>query len=139
MRNHLLLLLPCSLVAGSLILGAQPNGVEQKDFPSSEFKDRRAKVFDQIGTDALALIPGAPAAEGFQVFRQSNEFYYLCGIAAPHSYLLLDGRTRTATVYLPHRDQGAQRGGRGGGCGGAGAAPSVSSDTAAGARAVRSL
>lgn len=109
MRNHLLLLLPCSLVAGSLILGAQPNGVEQKDFPSSEFKDRRAKVFDQIGTDALALIPGAPAAEGFQVFRQSNEFYYLCGIAAPHSYLLLDGRTRTATVYLPHRDLARER------------------------------
>lgn len=104
MQNHTQLFLASALLAGAFVLGAQPIGIEQTDFPPSEFKDRRAKVFDQIGRNALALIPGAPAAEGLQVFRQSNEFYYLCGIAVPHSYLLIDGRTRTATVYLPHRD-----------------------------------
>ena len=37
--------------------------------------------------------------------RQSNEFYYLCGIETPHAYLLLDGRNRKATLYLPPRNQ----------------------------------
>jgi Xaa-Pro aminopeptidase len=36
--------------------------------------------------------------------RQSNEFYYLCGIETPHAYLLLDGRNRSVTLYLPPRD-----------------------------------
>ncbi len=31
---------------------------------------------------------------GFQLPRQMNEFYYLCGVETPHSYLYLDGRTR---------------------------------------------
>src|SRR5262249_26247315 len=36
--------------------------------------------------------------------RQNNEFYYLCGIETPHAYLILDGKTRKATLYLPPRD-----------------------------------
>ena len=38
------------------------------------------------------------------LFRQTNEFYYLCGIEVPHSYLVLDGVTGRSTLYLPHRD-----------------------------------
>ncbi len=91
------------------IVLAQPYGLDQKDFPASEFKDRRAKVFDRIGNNALALIQGGASAESPQVFRQSNEFYYLSGIEAPHSYLLLDGRSRKTTVYLPHRDLPRER------------------------------
>ena len=91
------------------IASAQPYGIDQKDFPASEFQERRAKVFDAIGKQALALIPGASAADSPQVFRQSNEFYYLTGIEAPHCYLLLDGRSRKTTVYLPHRDPARER------------------------------
>jgi Xaa-Pro aminopeptidase len=91
-------------------LAAQPPiGLEQTDFPASEFKERRAKVFEQMGRNAMALIQGAPSGEGFQIFRQSNEFYYLCGVEVPHSYLLMDGRSRKATLYLPHRDDVRER------------------------------
>jgi Xaa-Pro aminopeptidase len=51
------------------------------------------------------VLQGAPAPRGFPHFRQSNEFYYLSGIEVPHAYLLLNGRTRTTTLYLPHRDE----------------------------------
>lgn len=77
----------------------------QADFTPDEFAARRACVFDAIGPDALAVVQGAAAPRGFPRFRQSNEFYYLSGIEVPHAYLLLNGRTRATTIYLPHRDE----------------------------------
>ena len=47
---------------------------------------------------------GAPKTNGFLVPRQTNEFYYLCGIETPHAYLILDGKDRKATLVLPPRD-----------------------------------
>ncbi|HKS26825.1 MAG TPA: Xaa-Pro aminopeptidase [Pyrinomonadaceae bacterium] len=88
---------------------AQSPSVYQTDFSIEEFKTRRAKVFDAIGGNAMAIVQGAPSVNGFKVFRQSNEFYYLCGLETPHSYLVLDGRTRKATLYLPHRDEARER------------------------------
>jgi Xaa-Pro aminopeptidase len=83
----------------------------QTDFPPAQFRTRHASVFDRIGNQAVALVPGAPAPDGFQLFRQSNEFYYLCGVETPHSYLLLDGRSRRSALYLPHRDAARERSG----------------------------
>jgi len=80
------------------------------DFPPEEFAARRAKIYDAIGETGIALVQGAPSPAGYVRFRQSNEFYYLCGIEVPHAYLLLDGATRRATVYLPHRNEGRERG-----------------------------
>jgi len=74
-------------------------------FTAEEFSERREKVYDAIGTDALAIIQGAPMPMGFQFFRQNNEFYYLSGIESPHAYLVLNGNTRTATVYLQNRNE----------------------------------
>lgn len=74
------------------------------DFEAAEFQARRARVFERIGKQAVAVVQGAALPEGFGVFRQANDFYYLSGLEVPHSYLLLDGRTRRTTVYLPHRD-----------------------------------
>jgi Xaa-Pro aminopeptidase len=78
-------------------------------FPSEEFQARRAKVFDQIGNRAVAVVQGAALPEGFGVFRQANDFYYLTGLETPHSYVLLDGRTRRTTVFLPHKDEARDR------------------------------
>ena len=80
------------------------------DFPPEEFAARRNLVYDAIGRDAIALIQGAPSPMGYVRFRQSNEFYYLCGVETPHAYLLLDGAARRATLYLPHRNEGRERG-----------------------------
>jgi Xaa-Pro aminopeptidase len=105
-RLSCLLVLVCVLPVPSR---AQNVSLYQTDFPIEEFKERRGKVFDAIGNNSMAIIQGAPSVNGFKVFRQSNEFYYLCGLETPHSYLLLDGRSRKATLYLPHRDEARER------------------------------
>nr|CAA9251713.1 hypothetical protein AVDCRST_MAG63-1961 [uncultured Armatimonadetes bacterium] len=73
-------------------------------FPAEEFAARRARVLDRIGAGAQALVQGAGPVRGFEVFRQTNECFYLCGIEVPQAYLLLDGGARTTTLFLPHRD-----------------------------------
>ena len=61
-------------------------------------------MFEKIGDRAIAIVAGAPKANGFLVPRQTNEFYHLCGIETPHAYLVLDGRDRKVTLFLPPRD-----------------------------------
>ena len=75
----------------------------QSDFSADEFRARRAGIFDAIGPQAHALLQGAPPVRGFDVFRQTNEFYYCSGLEAPQACLLLSGADRTAALYLPHR------------------------------------
>lgn len=79
------------------------------DFPPEEFTQRRDGVYHAIGETGLAIIQGAPSPAGYTRFRQSNELYYLCGIESPHAYLLLDGGSRRASLYLPHRNEGRER------------------------------
>jgi len=76
--------------------------VEPAALPPEEFAARRARVYEAIGPEAVALVQGAPAPGGFRRFRQTNEFHYLAGPAEPHAYLLLDGQRQAATLYLPH-------------------------------------
>jgi Xaa-Pro aminopeptidase len=96
------------LAASSLLLG-QSHPPFQDDFPADELAQRRARVFDAIGENALAIVQGAAGVDGFKVFRQSNEFYYLTGLESPHAYLLLDGRSRKTTLYLAHRNDALER------------------------------
>ncbi|HPG10665.1 MAG TPA: aminopeptidase P N-terminal domain-containing protein [Chitinophagaceae bacterium] len=90
-------------------LTAQDAHHYQTDFTKEEFARRRNTIFDAIGNKAVAVIQGASGLPGFSVFRQTNSFYYLTGIETPHAYLLLNGRSRSATLYLPHRDEGMER------------------------------
>src|SRR5262245_21409824 len=80
------------------------------DFPPEEFAARRAKVYDAIGKDAFAVVQGAPSRPDYIRFRQNNDFYYLCGVEVPHAYLILDGATKKASLFLPHRNEGRERG-----------------------------
>ena len=64
---------------------AQENFRYQRDFSPEEFAQRRAKVFEIIGADAVAVLQGAPAALGLCAFHQNNEFFYLCGIPGKRS------------------------------------------------------
>jgi Xaa-Pro aminopeptidase len=97
-----LLLLPPSLLG-------QNAPFYQSHFPPEEFKARWQKIFDRIGERAVALVQGAPQTNGFILPRQTNEFYYLCGIETPQSYLLLDGRNRQVTLFLPPRNERLER------------------------------
>jgi Xaa-Pro aminopeptidase len=74
-------------------------------FPPEEFAARRDTVYDKIGPDSHAVIQGAGPVRGFEVFRQKNEFLYLCGVEIPQAYLLLDGGSRITTLFLPHRPE----------------------------------
>lgn len=76
----------------------------QADFPPEEFRARWNLLFDRIGDQAVAVVQGVPATNGFQLPRQHNTFYYLSGIETPGSYIVLDGRTRRVTFYLPPRN-----------------------------------
>jgi Xaa-Pro aminopeptidase len=91
-------------------LSAQEKVRYQTDFTADDFAERRARVFQSIGDNAVALIQGANGNAGFNVFRQSNSFYYLCGLESAHAYLLLNGKNKKTTLYLPHRDEGRERG-----------------------------
>lgn len=73
-------------------------------FTAADFQERRRRIFHSIGTEASVLIRGAGPVAGFEVFRQTNEFYYLTGIAVPQAYLLMDGARRRSVLYLPHGD-----------------------------------
>ena len=79
------------------------------DFPPEEFAARRARVFDAIGANGVAVLQGAPSPAAYVRFRQSNDFYYLTGIEVPHAYALLDGSTKTTTLFLPHRNEARER------------------------------
>ena len=78
----------------------------QHDFPAEEFIERRRRIFEAVGAGAMVLIQGAAPGGGFDIFSQAHQFYYCCGLEAPQAYLLLDGSTGRATIYLPHAKEG---------------------------------
>jgi Xaa-Pro aminopeptidase len=57
-----------------------------------------------MGKDAVAVLQGAAPVYGFEIFRQTNEFFYLTGLDVPQAYLTLDGTNRRSTLYLPPQD-----------------------------------
>jgi Xaa-Pro aminopeptidase len=111
-RHRPLNSLPCFLSVVALLavwaasagLGARSDPPYQTDFPPEEFKARWARIYDHIGTGAVAVVQGVGLTPGFMFPRQNNEFYYLCGVETAGAYLMLDGRTKTATLYLPRRN-----------------------------------
>ena len=81
----------------SVGLTAQP--VFTPIFPPEEFKARRAKLMEQIGA-GVAILQGTTERPGEQPLRQSNQFFYLCGVVEPRSILVIDGKTKHSTLYL---------------------------------------
>lgn len=78
-------------------------------FSADEFSRRRERVIEAIGQRAIAVLQGAGLSGGYDVFRQTNEFYYLCGVEVPHAYLLLDGRSGKSILFLPDHDAKLER------------------------------
>src|SRR5512132_1594101 len=76
--------------------------------PKEEFAARRAKVMQQIG-DAVVVMQGATETSSYEKFRQSNQFFYLTGVEVPRARLLMDGRTKSSTLYIAPRDERMER------------------------------
>lgn len=109
MNKSRILIVIILLVTAQPVFGQEGFPLFTTDFPPEEFAQRRASVYSAIGENGLAIIQGAASPAGYTRFRQSNEFYYLCGIESPHAYLLLDGGARRSSLYLPHRNEGRER------------------------------
>ncbi len=99
----------CLLLLGPSLANAQASHGYQSDFSKEEFATRRARVYDAVGTAGIAVVLGSSGVPGFSLIRQSNDFYYLSGVESAHAYLLLNGRTRRSTLYLPNRDDARER------------------------------
>ena len=71
-----------------------------KYFTPDDFAKRRAKVMEQIG-DGIAILQGTELPEAYIKFRQDNNFYYLTGVEIPGAILILNGKSKTATLLVP--------------------------------------
>ena len=107
MKRNLLVLASCVLAGVFATVSAQPP-LFSTTLPKEEFAARRAKVLQKIG-DGVALIQGATETSSYEKFRQSNQFYYLTGVATPRAILAIDGKTRTSTLYLPPNNPQMER------------------------------
>ncbi len=72
-----------------------------QDFPPEAFAARRARLYDLLEPGSHALLAGTGPEPGGELFRQTNEFYYLCGVEIPQSYLLIDAAARRTTLFVP--------------------------------------
>jgi Xaa-Pro aminopeptidase len=97
------LLLPLAVTPPPAAHGQAGRANFTEHFTREEFAQRRARVAQAIGPEAIALMQGAPSTHSSGLFRQSNEFFYLTGVLVPQAYLMIDGAGRT-TLYLPHTD-----------------------------------
>jgi Xaa-Pro aminopeptidase len=109
-RTALRHLFALSLAALTLV-GARPaaqNPLFTTSLPPDEFAAHRAALFEKVG-DALVVLQGAAETGAYLPFRQSNHFYYLTGVEVPRALVMLDGRTKMATLFLPPRDERMER------------------------------
>ena len=77
-------------------------------FPPEEFAARRAKVMAAVG-DGVAVLQGATELPSYLGFRQNNHVFYLTGVEVPRAIVLIDGRSRRTTLFLPPRDERMER------------------------------
>lgn len=77
-------------------------------FLPAEFAARRAQVMAAIGS-GVAIITGATEQPNYEKFKQNKQFFYLCGVEVPRAMLLIDGRSKSSTLFLPARTPASDR------------------------------
>jgi Xaa-Pro aminopeptidase len=77
-------------------------------FPPEEFAARRVRVMAAVG-DGVAVLQGAAELPSYLPFRQNNQVYYLTGVEVPRAIVLIDGRAKRTTLFLPPRDERMER------------------------------
>ena len=110
MPNRRLLAVLLSVLAGSALVAtvSAQKPLFTDAFPPAEFAARRARVMAAIG-DGVAIISGATEQPNYEKFKQNKQFFYLCGVEVPRAILLIDGRAKTSTLFLPARNAGMER------------------------------
>ena len=97
------------LVLAAVSLFAQDSGLFTPDFLPQDFARRRAAVAEAIGSEAIAIVQGAAKIGGYIRFRQSDDFFYLCGVETPHAYVVIEGSQGRSFLFLPHRNERMER------------------------------
>ena len=69
-------------------------------YSPAEFAAHRAAVMSRIG-DGVAIVTGATDRPDYEKFKQNKQFFYLCGVEVPRAILLIDGRAKASTLFLP--------------------------------------
>jgi Xaa-Pro aminopeptidase len=95
------------LLISSASVSAQPR-LFTDALPKEEFAERRARVIQKIG-DGVAVVQGAAETVAYEPFRQNNQFFYLTGVEVPRAILVIDGRAKRSTVYVPPRNERMER------------------------------
>jgi Xaa-Pro aminopeptidase len=115
MKRHSALLTSLVLAGVFATLSAQsvPSVVEgpplfSTALPKAEFAARRARLLQKIG-DGAVVMQGAAETSSYEKFRQSNQFYYLTGIETPRAILVIDGRSKSSTLFLNPTDERMER------------------------------
>jgi Xaa-Pro aminopeptidase len=78
-----------------------PAGRKTTTFAASEFAARRAKVMEAIGEDIAVMCGVYASPNEYRRTRQHNNFYYLTGVERPNCALLIDGRSKQTTLFVP--------------------------------------
>jgi Xaa-Pro aminopeptidase len=107
MRTRLALLVLLAAVAGTIAAHGQAPLFTDSAQPE-EFAARRAKVFAVIG-DGVAVLEGSTEYPAYVRFRQNDQFFYLTGVEVPRALVLLDGRTKQATLFVAPRNERLER------------------------------
>ncbi|MGE5361183.1 MAG: aminopeptidase P N-terminal domain-containing protein [Bacteroidales bacterium] len=75
-------------------------------FDRGEYAARRARLIDKI-PDGVAILLGAPLPTGGEFF-QNNDMMYFAGVEIPNAALVIDGRSKTSTLFFTITDTGAR-------------------------------
>jgi len=75
-------------------------------FDKSEYATRRARLMEKI-PDGAAILLGATPVTGFGEFVQNNDMMYFAGVEIPNAMLVIDGRSKSSTLYFTLTESGA--------------------------------
>ena len=90
-----------------LALGAPASGAGPLLFDKAEYAARRARLMESI-PDGAAILLGATPAAGYGEFVQNNDFMYFAGVEIPNAVLIVDGRSKTSTLFFTISDVAAR-------------------------------
>jgi len=75
-------------------------------FDTSEYAARRAKLVERV-PDGVVILLGATPTTGGEFF-QNNDMMYFTGVEIPGAALIIDGRSKTSTLFFTISDSGAR-------------------------------
>jgi len=90
-----------------LALGAPAFAAGPLLFDKGEYATRRARLAERI-PDGAAVFLGATLPTGFNEFVQNNDLMYFAGVEIPNAVLVIDGRSKTSTLFFTISDAAAR-------------------------------